>query len=113
MNGKILNSELVNRKNDPETKVCLHFEYDLSIDNGDNTFMVLTFRFNRTGDKTWMVELVIGYQVYKVEFDVPKNNMDLTMVAAFGLRHIQYQIEQEVQSKSIIDFSIGDTIKDM
>lgn len=113
MNGKILQSELINKKNDPVTKVCMAFEYDLLVENEPGNKIELPFRFNRTGDKSWMVELIIGYQVYRVEFDTPKNGMDLTMVAAFGLRNIQYEIRQEIQQKSIIDFTIGDETKDM
>lgn len=113
MNGKILNSELINRKNDKETKVCMGFEYELSVDNGDNTFTTFPVRFNRLGDKTWLVEMVFDMQVYKIMFDVPKNSMDLTLVAAFGLRNIQYELQKEIQQKSIIDFTIGDEIHEM
>lgn len=113
MNGKILQSELINRKNDKETNQPMSFEYDLLVEDEPGNKTELPFRFNRLGDKTWLVELVVGMQVYKVMFDVPKNSMDLTMVAAFGLRNIQYEIRQEIEKKSIIDFTIGDETKDM
>ena len=113
MNGKILQSELINRKNDKETNQPISFEYDLLVENETGNKTELPFRFNRLGEKTWLVELVVGMQVYKVMYDVPKVNMDLTMVAAFGLRNIQYEIRQEVEKKSIIDFTIGDETKDM
>lgn len=113
MNGKILQSELINRKNNKETNQPMSFEYDLLVEDEPGNKTELPFRFNRLGDKTWLVELVVGMQVYKVMFDVPKNGMDLTMVAAFGLRNIQYEIRQEIEKKSIIDFTIGDETKDM
>ena len=113
MNGKILQSELINRKNDKVTGSPMSFEYDLLVEDEPGNKTELPFRFNRLGDKTWLVELVFGMQVYKVMFDVPKNSMDLTMVAAFGLRNIQYEIRQEIEKKSIIDFTIGDETKDM
>ena len=113
MNGKIIQPELINRKNDKETKVCMGFEYDLLVENESGNKTELPFRFKRLGDKTWSVELVIGLQVYQIMYDVPTNSMDLTMVAAFGLRNIQYQLQQEIQMKSIIDFTIGDETKDM
>lgn len=113
MNGKILQSELINRKNDKETNQPIAFEYDLLVENETGNKTELPFRFNRLGDKTWLVEMVFGIQVYKIMFDVPKVNMDLVMVAAFGLRNIQYELRQEIEKKSIIDFTIGDMTKDM
>lgn len=113
MNGKILQSELINKKNDPVTKVCMGFEYDLLVENEPGDKIELPFRFKRIGDKTWSVELVIGLQVYQVMFDTPKNGMDLTMVAAMGLRNLQYEIAQELEKKSILNFTIGDEIKNM
>lgn len=113
MNGKIIQPELINRKNDKETNQPISFEYDLLVENETGNKTELPFRFNRLGDKTWLVEMVFGIQVYKVMFDVPKVNMDLVMVAAFGLRNIQYELRQEIEKKSIIDFTIGDETKDM
>lgn len=112
MNGKILQSEIINRKNDPVTKVCFGFEYELLVDNG-NDKTIFPIRFTRLGDKTWSVEMVFNKQVYTIMYDVPKNGLDLTLIAAFGLRNLQYEIEQEIQMKSIIDFTIGDSIKEM
>ena len=112
MNGKIIQSELINRKNDLESKECIGFEYDLLVDDGNNQ-ITFPFRFTRINSKVWQVELVIDYQVYKTNYEMPKSNCDLTLIAAFGLRNIQYQIEQEVQMKSIIDFTIGDATKEM
>lgn len=113
MNGKIIQPELINRKCDKETKQSISFEYDLLVENETGNKTELPFRFNRLGEKTWSVEMVFGLQVYKIAFDVPKVNMDLVMVAAFGLRNIQYEIRQEIEKKSIIDFTIGDETKDM
>ena len=111
-NGKITPPELKNRKNN-EQRECVGFEYDLLIDNGDNSVTELPFRFIRINSKVWQVELVIDNQVYRTNYEMPKQNCDLTLIAAFGLRNIQYQIEQEVQMKSIIDFTIGDATKEM
>ena len=113
MNGKISPNELVNRKNDQTSKQCLGFEYELNVDMGDNTCRIIPFRFNKLETTVWSVETVIGNHVYRVAYDIPHPNMDLVMVAAFGLRNIQYQIEQEVQEKSIIDFTIGDATREM
>ena len=113
MNGKIIQSELINRKNDKETNQPIAFEYDLPVEDETGNITELPFRFNRLGERTWSVEMVFGMQVYKVMYDVPKVNMDLVMVAAFGLRNIQYEIRQEIEKKSIIDFTIGDETKEM
>ena len=112
MNGKIIPSELINRKNNPDTKECIGFEYELLVDDGNNK-ITFPIRFTRLGERTWSVEMVFKSQVYQIMYDVPTPNMDLVMVAAFGLRNLQFEIEQEIQMKSIIDFSIGDVIKEM
>ena len=112
MNGKILQSELINKKHDKESKTCIGFEYELLVDDG-NSKTIFPVRFTKVGDKTWTVEMVFEHYAYRIMFDVPKNNMDLVMIAAFGLRNLQYVIRQEVERKSIIDFTIGDETKEM
>ena len=110
MNGKIVHSELINKVNyENEIK---GFQYLLHVNDRDID-EVHKFDFTRLGDKQWCLTYVFGYQVYNIPYEVPKVNMDLTMVAAFGLKHFQYEIAQELEKKSIINFSIGDEIREM
>ena len=112
MNGKISPSELINRKCD-ENKLPISFEYNLMLEDESGNPMSLPFRFTRMDVLVWEVEMVYGYQVYKLNYNIPKRDVDLVLVAAIGLRSIQYQLQSEIQMKSIIDFTIGDCIKDM
>ena len=63
MNGKIIQPELINRKNDKETNQPISFEYDLLVENETGNKTELPFRFNRLGEKTWLVEMVFGSDV--------------------------------------------------
>lgn len=111
MNGKILQSELINRVN-YENQIK-SFEYNIEVNDDRNINDLYTFKFTRLGDKQWCLTLVIDYLVYNIPYEVPKVNMDLTMVAAFGLKHFQYELANELEKKSILNFSIGDEIRDM
>ena len=112
MNGKIIPPELINRKCD-ENRQPISFEYDLIVEDEHGNPLSIPIRFTRMDELIWQVEMVYGYQVYRLDYNIPKRDLDLVMVAAFGLRSIQYQLQSEVQMKSIIDFTIGDCIKDM
>ena len=46
-------------------------------------------------------------QVYNFEYQIPKIGMDLTMIAAIGLKYFQLFLKEEVQKKVDIDFIIG------
>lgn len=110
MNGKILQNEIINKVNHDNQIVS--FCYILKVEDRDVQEAHM-FKFNRISERVWCIELVIGYQVYKIQYEVPKVNMDLTMVAAMGLRNLQYEIAQELEKKSILNFTIGDEIRDM
>lgn len=110
MNGKILQSELINRVNyENEIK---SFEYNVKVDDRDVDDLY-TFKFTRLGDKQWCLTIVIGYLVYNIPYEVPKVNMDLTLIAAMGLRNFQYEVANEIQQKSILNFTISDMIREM
>lgn len=55
----------------------------------------------------------IGDNIYKYIYQMMKSGMPLEMVVATGLATMQAAIKEEVQYKSLLDFLIGDLIKDM
>ena len=111
--------DLINRRNDNESKECISFEYHLPVENerGMKTYIPVYFR--KLAEKYWEITMVskksnIGeLRAYSCEYVIPTNNMDLTMVAATGLNNLRCLIAEEVQYKSMIDFCIGDSISNM
>lgn len=110
--------ELINRKYD-ESKECVGFEYELKIEDEKGRIKTLPFYFNRLAERYWEVSMISKnknfgeLRAYSTEYEVPTKNMNLEVIAASGLRYIQYVIQSEVQYKSMIDFCIGDCIASM
>lgn len=108
----IKQKELINRVN--VNNACLGFDYMLKLED-----ITLRCIFEREEDKlnTWKFFTLFERtddtdgQIYNFSYTMPKCNMDLTMVAAIGLRYFQLRLKEEVQIKSNIDFGIGETIK--
>lgn len=117
----IVLKELVNRKHNSSGE-CIGFEYNLIIEDSTGQPVNQTFYFNRKDDldvKCWNIMTLVKkkeigeLKPYDVEYMMPARIIKLETIAATGLRHIQYLIQQELQYKSMIDFCIGDTINDM
>lgn len=117
----ITSKELINRRYN-ESKECIGFTYDLIVEDSTGQPAIQTFYFKRQDDlnvKCWEVLTVVikkeigELKPYNIEYIIPVKNMNLEVIAATGLRHIQYIIQQELQYKSMIDFCIGDVINDM
>lgn len=117
MKGKkkmIKQSDLVNRMN--INGVCVDFDYILNVDDSR-----IRCRFTRDKDHLtiWNMLVVIkrtrdaDSQVYSFDYQLPKSNMDLTMVAAIGLKYFQLHLKKEVQLKSNIDFTLGEITNGM
>lgn len=113
--------ELINRKYN-EDKQCVGFEYELTVENEMGQPVKQSVYFTRKDEldvKCWEVSMISKnhnineLKAYSIEYMVPVQNMKLETIAATGLRHLQYNIQQEIQYKSIIDFSIGNMIFDM
>lgn len=110
--------ELISRKYDVDNN-CIGFEYNLIVEDEKGRELKIPFYFNRLAEKYWEVSMVSKnknfgeLRAYSTEYEIPKSNLNLELVAAFGLRYIQYIFQQEIQFKSMIDFCIGDTISNM
>jgi hypothetical protein len=96
--------------------VCVDFDYVLNIDKTR-----IRCRFTRDRDQlsVWNMMVVLkrtrdaDSQVYNFSYQLPKPNMDLTMVTAIGLRYFQLYLKEEVQLKSNLDFTLGEITNGM
>lgn len=81
----------------------------------------LLFHFEKLilGGLTWRVSLVMqpsdnsDRRLFEAEYEVPKQNLPLEMVAAIGLVCMKHQMADLAQGCSLLDFMIGETIKGM
>jgi len=107
-------SDLVNRYN--VGGVCFDFDYMLKVDDSR-----IRCRFVRDKNQStvWSMTVVIkrtrdaDSQVYNFDYQLPKSNMDLTMVAAIGLKYFQLYLKEEIQLKSNMDFTLGEITSGM
>ena len=105
----IKQNELINRIYIDKT--CVDFDYILTIGE-----MRIRLRFTRNTNNlcTWNMMAVLvktrdaDSQVYNFAYQLPKENMDLTMVAAIGLKYFQLHLKEEIQFKSNMDFALGE-----
>ena len=110
----IKQKDLVNRMN--INGICVDFDYILEIDKSR-----VRFRFTRNKDNPliWNMMVVMNRtrdadsQVYNFGYQLPKANMDLTMIAAIGLKYFQLYLKEEVQLKSNLDFMLGEITNGM
>ena len=110
----IKQSDLVNRMNYNGT--CVDFDYILNVDGKR-----VRFRFYRDENEllVWNMMVVIkrtrdaDSQVYNFSYRLPKPGMNLTMVAAIGLKYFQLHLKEEVQLKSNLDFMLGEITNGM
>lgn len=106
--------ELINRAY--KEKECIGFDYQLK-DENDN--VLVNAQFGKRAPTEWWMRVVLDRtrdadsQVYNFGYVLPRENMDLTMVCAIGLRYFQLYLKDEIQSKSAIDFAIGDVTAGM
>lgn len=114
--------ELVNRVYDG--KDCVRFEYEVldvdrtATDPKRNCF-VARYQKSKEDSKQWRMQVVLprdrdcDSQVYTFDYVLPKEGMELVLIAAIGLKYFQMRIKEEIQQKSDWDFVLGALLKDM
>lgn len=112
--------DLINRQY--KEKQPLAFDYELDLGKDDQAQpMVMQFHFTRSGteDKVWMMEVklprtaVADSQCYYIGYEMPRSGLPLELICATGLRYFKLQMQQEVQLRTNIDFSIGSVTEGM
>lgn len=95
-------------------KECIAFVYDLFFNEQKNYMRCF---FHKVENRIWQVE-IWDYStsnksdvIYRWGYEMPKDNMSLTMICAFGLKRLQMQIKEEIQMRSELDFIIGDLVE--
>lgn len=110
----IKQSDLVNRM--CISGVCVDYDYILNI---NDTRIRCRFTRERNQLSVWNMMVIIkrtrdaDSQVYNFSYQLPKENMDLTMVTAIGLKYFQLYLKEEVQLKSNMDFALGEITNGM
>lgn len=104
-------NELINKKH--KDGKCVAFDYNLQI--SENAW--LRFEFVNPTSTTWVMTSIdkcceIDY-VYHVIFNMPKSNMDLTMVCSFGLNLFRSDCMKELDKRNALQFLIGEIISGM
>lgn len=114
----IKQSDLINRIN--IDGICVDFDYILEM--GESR---IRFRFTRETENnnlestSWNMivmfkrDLIRDSQVYCINYQIPKINMDLTMVTAIGLKYFQMYVKKEIELKTELDFVLGDITNGM
>ena len=113
--------DVVNRTYDG--KVLVAFEYVVkNIDGPNGEAQSLRVWFDKvqmpgqeiSEGKVYRVFTIIGNnEVYEQVFEMPKYNMAIEMIVAYGLNTLKLILQSEVSYKSMLDFTIGEVIKDM
>lgn len=106
--------QLINRQY--EGKKPVEFEYRLDLGKDENSKPITTsFVFQRASveSNVWMMKTQFNRtansdtQCYYIGFEMPRDNLPLELICATGLRYFKLQMQQEIQFRSNIDFSIG------
>lgn len=117
--------ELVNRVySGKDNRECVRFEYEvLDIDRAANdperNCFVARYQRSTKDAKQWRMQIVLprdrdcDSQVYTFDYILPKESMELALIAAIGLKYFQMRIKEEIQRKSDWDFVLGALLKDM
>lgn len=110
----IKQSDLKNRK--VMNNICVGFDYFLKIGEKE---IRCSFTRSKTSQYLWDMLVILDKtrdsdsQVYTFSYQLPKSNMDLTMVAAVGLKYFQLCLQEEIQIKSEMDFRLGEITSSM
>lgn len=96
-------------------KTCIRFECTIQVD--DETSIEAMFK--RVNATQWNMQVIFGRtnekdsEVYNFGYIMPKEGLPLELIAATGLKFFQLYLKQEVQTKSNMDFVLGNVLNDM
>lgn len=118
--------DLINRQY--KNKYCISFEFPILYDPILKNIPSYVARFVRvaggtdiiTRSERWRITVVIPSfsenmqsSVYDFVFEMPRQNMDLTLICATGLKYFQFKLKEEIEAKIKIDFDIGESVEGM
>lgn len=108
--------ELTNRKY--EDNDCIGFSYSVKEETSDTE---IEFKFTRKtkGSRLWQMEVNLprtinaDMQCYVFPYEMPRDNMQLTLICATGLAYFQMYLKNEISFKSMVDFELGEITRNM
>lgn len=107
--------ELTNRKY--EDNDCIGFSYSVKEETSDTE---IEFKFTRKiKSRLWQMEVNLprtinaDMQCYVFPYEMPRDNMQLTLICATGLAYFQMYLKNEISFKSMIDFELGEITRNM
>lgn len=113
--------ELKDLKNrEVKNNETIKFDYDLEFQTNDQGKLKIPFTFEKVIESTgneWKILVRLKptqekeSQIYEFNYMLPKQNVQLVLVTATGLRLFQMILQEEIQDKSLIDFEIGNLIQ--
>lgn len=102
-------------------KKCTSFSYTLKDDKNEEAFTAKFTNTDHMSDqpKGWIMLIVLDRtrdadsQVYRFNYQMPKANLPLELIAATGLKFFQLYLKEEIQSKAAMDFLLGERLEGM
>lgn len=102
-------------------KKCVGFNYTLKDDKEEKAF---TATFTNTDQlssqpKEWSMLIVLDRtrdadsQVYRFNYQMPKANLPLELIAVTGSKFFQLYLKEEIQSKVAMGFLLGEKLEGM
>lgn len=101
-------------------KQCVRFE--VAIEVKDKSYVMAQFvnvGYNKPVRNEWNMRLILNRtrdkdtEVYNFGYVMPRDNIPLELIAATGLRYLQLYLKEEIQTKSNMDFAIGELVSGM
>lgn len=109
-------SELTNKR--IVDKRIVQYDYPLIYSDNEGFEQTLYMNFKMVEDDVWRLFALFPptqekeSQIYQFNYQMPKPNIDLSIVTATGLRLFQMVLQDEIQEKHLVEFQITNVIED-
>ena len=98
-------------------KQCMRFECMFTVE--DKPTIAVFERKKSVESNEWNMRVIIDRtrdkdsDVYNFGYIMPRSDLPLELIAATGLKYFQLYLREEVQTKSLMEFSIGEMLEGM
>lgn len=112
--------DLKNKEHDG--RICVAFEYSVEEDDPAVKSPMVSFKWTRTGEKSWELLSVwrkleagksadVSRQVVQVDYDVPREDWPLDKVASMGLMLFNAILIEDVQQKTNCNMILSEVLR--
>lgn len=97
-------------------KSCIKFEYDIII---EEKHMFARYTRDLANPTTWNMQIVFDRtkdkdsEIYNFGYVMPRDGLPLEIIAAVGFKYFQLYLKEEIQTKSNLEFEIGNILQGM